>query len=57
MSQEEPVVILLLEDDPAHAEAVRRALKASGMNVVIQAARSPLWSCPATATSRRPWKR
>ena len=38
MSQGEPVNILLLEDDPAHAEAVRRALKASGMNVVIQPA-------------------
>jgi PAS domain S-box-containing protein/putative nucleotidyltransferase with HDIG domain len=38
ISQEELVSILLVEDNPAHAEAVRRALKASGMNVVIQPA-------------------
>ena len=44
MIKSEPIHILLVEDDPAHAEAVRRALKASGMNVVVQAARSPLWS-------------
>jgi len=53
MIKGEPVLILLADDDPAHSDAVRRALKASGMNVVIQ----PFWSCPATATSRKPWKR
>jgi hypothetical protein len=34
----EPIHILLVEDDPAHSEAVRRALKASGMNVVVREA-------------------
>lgn len=38
MIKGEPFHILLVEDDPAHSEAVRRALKASGMNVVIQPA-------------------
>jgi PAS domain S-box-containing protein len=38
MIKGEPILILLVEDDPAHSEAVRRALKASGMNVVIQPA-------------------
>jgi len=35
MSQEEPVNILLLEDDPAHAEAVQRAFLDSGMKAVV----------------------
>jgi PAS domain S-box-containing protein len=38
MIKGEPILILLVDDDPAHSEAVRRALKASGMNVVIQPA-------------------
>jgi len=38
MIKSEPIHILLVEDDPAHSEAVRRALKASGMNVVVQPA-------------------
>jgi len=35
MSQEEPIGILLLEDDPPHAEAVQRAFLDAGMKVVI----------------------
>jgi PAS domain S-box-containing protein len=38
MIKGEPIHILLVEDDPAHSEAVRRALKASGMNVVVREA-------------------
>jgi len=38
MIKGEPILISLVDDDPAHSEAVRRALKASGMNVVIQPA-------------------
>jgi len=38
MIKGEPILILLVDDDPAHSEAVRRALKASGMSVVIQPA-------------------
>jgi DNA-binding response OmpR family regulator len=38
MIKGEPTLILLVEDDPAHAEAVRRALKASGMDVVVREA-------------------
>jgi PAS domain S-box-containing protein len=38
MIKGEPILILLVDDDPAHSEAVRRALKLSGMNVVIQPA-------------------
>ena len=38
MIKGEPILILLVDDDPAHSEAVRRALRASGMNVVIQPA-------------------
>ena len=34
-SRERPVGILLLEDDPAHAEAVQRAFLDSGMKVVV----------------------
>jgi DNA-binding response OmpR family regulator len=44
MIKGEPILILLADDDPAHSEAVRRALKASGMNVDVQPACSPLWS-------------
>jgi PAS domain S-box-containing protein len=40
MIKGEPILILLADDDPAHSEAFRRALKASGMNVVIQPART-----------------
>jgi two-component sensor histidine kinase len=38
MIKGEPIHILLVEDDPAHSEAVRRALKAAGMNVVVREA-------------------
>jgi PAS domain S-box-containing protein len=38
MIKGEPIYILLVEDDPAHSEAVRRALKVSGMNVVVREA-------------------
>jgi len=38
MIKSEPIHILLVEDDPAHSEAVRRAFKASGMNVVVREA-------------------
>ena len=40
MSQGEPVNILLLEDDSAHAEAVQRAFLDSGMKVEVQVART-----------------
>jgi len=40
MSQGERVNILLLEDDPAHAEAVQRAFLDSGMKTVVQVART-----------------
>ncbi|MCG2811932.1 MAG: ATP-binding protein [Candidatus Aminicenantes bacterium] len=40
MSQGEPVNILLLEDDPAHAEAVQRAFLDAGMKAVVQVART-----------------
>ena len=40
MSQREPVDILLLEDDPAHAEAVQRAFPDSGMKAVVHLARN-----------------
>ena len=35
MSQGEPVTILLVEDNPAHAEAVQRAFLDSGMKAVV----------------------
>ena len=40
MSQGAPVSILLLEDDPAHAEAVQRAFLDSGMKAVVHLARN-----------------
>jgi len=40
MSQGEPTRILLLEDDPAHAEAVQRAFLDSGMKAVVQVAQT-----------------
>ncbi len=36
MTRGEPIAILLVEDEPAHTEAIRRALEASGMTVDIQ---------------------
>jgi len=41
MSQGEPVNILLLEDDPAHVEAVQRAFLDSGMKTEVRAAETP----------------
>lgn len=41
MSQGEPVIILLIEDDPAHAEAVQRAFLDSGMKTEVQVAETP----------------
>jgi len=38
MIKGESILILLVDDDPTHSEAVRGALKASSMNVVIQQA-------------------
>ncbi|MBE3042075.1 PAS domain S-box protein, partial [Candidatus Bathyarchaeota archaeon] len=38
MRQGEGVIILLLEDDPAHAEAIRRALEASDLKAVVHVA-------------------
>ena len=40
MSQGEPVRILLVEDDPAHAEAVQRIFLDSGMKAVVHLARN-----------------
>jgi putative two-component system response regulator len=40
VSQKEPVIILLIEDDQAHAEAVQRAFLDSGMKAKVQVART-----------------
>ena len=53
MSQGEPVNILLLEDDPAHAEAVQRAFLDSGMKTVVQVAWT-LWEYKALAAAQPP---
>jgi HD-GYP domain-containing protein (c-di-GMP phosphodiesterase class II) len=42
MSQAEPVIILLVEDDPAHAEAVKCAFLDSGMKTKLEVAGSLL---------------
>jgi PAS domain S-box-containing protein len=39
-SQREPVRILLLEDDPAHAESIQRTFLDSGMKAVVHLARN-----------------
>jgi len=38
MNKGKPILVLLVDDDPGHSEALRRALKASGMSVVIRQA-------------------
>jgi PAS domain S-box-containing protein len=53
MSQGERVNILLLEDDPAHAEAVQRAFLDSGMKTVVQVAWT-LWEYKALAAAQPP---
>jgi DNA-binding response OmpR family regulator len=53
MSQGEPIRILLLEDDPAHAEAVQRAFLDSGMKTVVQVAWT-LWEYKALAAAQPP---
>ena len=53
MIKSEPIHILLVEDDPAHSEAVRRVLKASGMNVVVQPA-GTLKECRELAAAHPP---
>jgi PAS domain S-box-containing protein len=53
MSQGEPIRILLLEDDPAHAEAVQRAFLDSGMKAVVHWAQN-LGDYQALATAQTP---
>jgi len=40
VSQKEPVIILLIEDDQAHVEAIQRAFLDSGMKTDVQVART-----------------
>ena len=41
MSQEELVTILLVEDNPAHAEAVQRTFPDSGMKTEVRFTAAP----------------